>query len=135
VAFRLLAPALIAVLGWMAFGRQRAVFIGYESYGPALDLHWNTLGRVLAAVGRSLAAAAFGLPWLVPAAAFLLSLRGRKSALPARLVPAGIALVLSLFYVFTYLHGPDPTLWIGWSGGRIFLVVSPLLAIASLPER
>jgi hypothetical protein len=128
----LLAPAAVALAGWFAFGRGRAVFTGYESYGPALDIHWRTLPRVLSEIARALAAPAFALPWLVPLAAFAAS---RPLSRFGGLYTAAIGAVLTLFFVFTYLHGPDPGLWIGWSAGRIFLVLSPLLALGALrPE-
>lgn len=138
-AVRLLAPAALALAGWFAFGRQRAVFLGYESYGPALDIHWGTLGHVLSTTASSLASAAMGLPWLVPAAAFAAALAARTRPASSKtagsrdfLYPAAIAAVLSVFFVFTYLHGPDPTLLIEWSAGRIFLIVSPLLTFAAI---
>lgn len=137
--FRLLAPTALALGAWFAFGRQRAVFLSYESYGPLLEVHWETLPHVLATIGRSMRYVAWGLPWLVPLAAWAVASArpsrgstGSASARADRLYPAAIAAVLSLFFVFTYLHGGDPTFWIEWSAGRIFFVVSPLLAIGAI---
>jgi hypothetical protein len=127
MAFGLIAPSAIALFAWLDFGRRRAIFLGYESYGPTLDVHWSTVGHVLATIGASLGGVALGLAWLVPLAACIASRFSRE-----RLYLGAICAVLSLFFVFTYLHGPDPTAWIEWSAGRIFLVVSPLLAIAAI---
>jgi hypothetical protein len=137
-AARLLAPTALALGAWFLFGRQHAVFLGYESYGPALDVHWGTLGLVLASTSRALARAGWGLPWLVPIAALVagrLSRTGRGESGRSAWYPIAIAGVLSAFFVFTYLHGPDPTLWIDWSAGRIFAVVSPLLVLAVIAPR
>ena len=45
-------------------------------------------------------------------------------------LPLGTAATLALFFVFTYLHEPDPRLWIGWSAARIFSPLIPLVTIA-----
>ena len=135
-AVRLLAPTALALGAWFLFGRQRAVFLGYESYGPALDVHWGMLGLVLGSVARALGRAGWGLPWLVPIAALVASRISRPDG-PGRAAwyPVAIGAVLSAFFLFTYLHGPDPSLWIDWSAGRIFAVVSPLLVLAVIAPR
>jgi hypothetical protein len=44
----------------------------------------------------------------------------------------GLALLLSGFFVVTYLHGdPNPRLWTLWSAGRTFLPMAGLLTIAA----
>jgi hypothetical protein len=46
-------------------------------------------------------------------------------------LPVGIAGLLVLFFVFTYLHLPtDPSEWISWSAPRVLLPAAMLLAIA-----
>lgn len=131
----LLFPSAAALGAWFAFGRRHGVFLGYESYGPALEIHWESLGRVLSMTVKALASVALGLPWLVPTLAFAAAAAAGLRIGSRRLFflyPAAIAVVLSVFFVFTYLHGPDPTLLIEWSAGRIFLVVSPLVTFAAI---
>lgn len=131
----LFAPAALSLGAWFAFGRLRHLFHGYETYGPTFEIHWDRLGLVIRAIGRSLAQAGAGVPWLLPLAALLAGLgkprraAGDSDAMTA-LYPAAIAAILAGFFVFTYLHGPDPTLWIVWSAGRIFAVVAVLLVLA-----
>jgi hypothetical protein len=135
----LFAPMLLSLVPWFAFGIVRRLFVGYVGYGSFTRIHWGRLGIVLSAIGDALWTAAFALPFLLPLLALIVF---RKSRLA--IVPAGVSLLLSLFFVFTYLHGdPDPREWISWSAGRIFAPVAALLAIAgvahardeSLPRR
>lgn len=121
----LLAPSAVSLGAWFAFGASRRLFYGYEQYGSFFEIHWNELIVVLSGIGSALWSAAWALPWLLPLAA-LLAAPG-KSGL-ARL-PLVLAAVLAGFFVFTYLHLPDPSLWIGWSAGRVF---SPFLAFLTL---
>jgi hypothetical protein len=39
--------------------------------------------------------------------------------------------VLVLFFVFVYLHVPDPTLFIQWSAARVFAPAAILFALAA----
>jgi len=128
-AARALLPSVLALGVWFAFGRKYYLFRGYESYGPTFDVHLSRLGLVLGEILRSFWHTGAALPWLVPLVALTLTVRRGRLRLAA--YPLAIAAALSLFFVFTYLHGSlDPTLWITWSAGRIFLVVAPLLVLA-----
>ena len=132
---RILLPTVLSLGAWFAYGRRYFLFRWYESYGPTFDVHLSRLGIVLGQMLEAFWRTGYALPWLVPLAA-LLAVR-RFTAAPGRFrpgtgaFPIAISAVLSLFFVFTYLHGaPDPSLWITWSAGRIFLVVAPLLVLA-----
>ena len=132
---RILLPTVLSLGAWFAYGRRYFLFRWYESYGPTFEVHLSRLGIVLGQMLEAFWRTGYALPWLVPLAA-LLAVR-RFTAAPGRFrpgtgaFPIAIAAVLSLFFVFTYLHGaPDPSLWITWSAGRIFLVVAPLLVLA-----
>ncbi|HEY6051651.1 MAG TPA: hypothetical protein VIZ58_10405 [Thermoanaerobaculia bacterium] len=128
-AARTLLPAVLSLGVWFAYGRKYFLFRGYESYGPTFEVHLPRLGLVLAEIMRSFWHTGAALPWLVPIAALVLT--ARRSTLRFSAYPLGIAVALSFFFVFTYLHGSlDPTLWITWSAGRIFLVTVPLLVLA-----
>ncbi|MEO8431889.1 MAG: hypothetical protein ABI592_10305 [Acidobacteriota bacterium] len=128
----LFVPGILSLGAWFAFGRARHLFRAYETYGPTFEVHTERLGLVLVAIGKALFGAAAGLPWLLPLAALLFA--GRRAK--ASLYPAAIAGSLSVFFVFTYLHGaPDPALWIEWSAGRIFSIVSVLLTLAVIAAR
>lgn len=131
----LTVPTLVFLGSWFAFGLHTGAFREYESYGPILDVHWARLGPVLTAIARSLAEAGAATPWLVPLAALGIALVTRRAS-RAALYPAAVVGILSAFFVFTYLHGDvDPLLWITWSAGRIFAVVSPLLVLAVIAGR
>ena len=132
---RILLPTVLSLGAWFAYGRRYFLFRWYESYGPTFEVHLSRLGIVLGQMLEAFWRTGYALPWLVPLAA-LLAVR-RFTAAPGRFrpgtgaFPIAISAVLSLFFVFTYLHGaPDPSLWITWSAGRIFLVVAPLLVLA-----
>ena len=125
----LLAPSAVSLGAWFAFGATRQVFSGYEQYGPFLEIHRERLPAVLSGIGEALWSTGRGLPYLLPLAALLLA-PGKRRVL---WLPIGVAFVLCVFNVFTYLHGgPETSLWILWSAGRIFSPVIPLLAIAGV---
>jgi hypothetical protein len=125
-------PTLLSLGAWFAFGRRTGVFFAYETYGPTLEVHLERLGLVLAGIARSLADAGAATPWLVPLAALAIARRKSRGAL----YPAAIAGILGAFFVFTYLHGDvDPSLWISWSSGRVFALLSPLLVLAVIAGR
>jgi hypothetical protein len=133
-AARTLLPTVLALGVWFAYGRRYFLFRGYETYGPTFDVHLSRLGLVLGEILRSFWHTGAALPWLVPLVALAATLRRGTIRLAA--YPLGIAGALSLFFVFTYLHGSlDPTLWITWSAGRIFLVVAALLVLAVTAEQ
>ena len=132
---RILLPTVLSLGAWFAYGRRYFLFRWYESYGPTFEVHLSRLGIVLGQMLEAFWRTGYALPWLVPLAALLAA--RRFTAQPGRLRPGTgafpilISAVLSLFFVFTYLHGsPDPSLWITWSAGRIFLVVAALLVLA-----
>ena len=127
-AARLLLPGGLGLGAWFAFGATRHIFYGYEQYGRFLDIHWERLGPVLAGIGKYLSRPGWALPWLLPLAALILATRKSRLAL----LPTVVAALLAAFFVFTYLHSPDASLWIEWSGGRVFSTLPALLAIASL---
>ena len=128
-AARTLLPAVLSLGVWFAYGRKYFLFRGYETYGPTFEVHLPRLGLVLGEILRSFWHTGAALPWIAPLAA--LAVTARRRTLRFAAYPLGIAVALSLFFVFTYLHGSlDPTLWITWSAGRIFLVVGPLLVLA-----
>ena len=133
-AARVLLPAALAVAVWFAYGRRYFLFRGYESYGPTFDVHLSRLGAVLVEILEAFWQSGAALPWLLPLVALATS--ARRGGLRKAAYPLGIAATLSVFFVFTYLHGAlDPSLWITWSAGRIFLVVSALLVLAVTAER
>jgi hypothetical protein len=125
---RLFLPPLACLAAWFAFGASRKLFYGYEGYGKIVEIHWERIPLVAAAIGKALFDAGYALPWLL--ALFFLVLVG--GSWRRALVPSGAALVLAAFFFFTYLHGqPDPTLWISWSAGRIFIPIAVLLALGA----
>ncbi len=127
-----LGPSVFVTALWFGFEKARLGFFGYETYGPFLAADWKSLGLVLWKTAAALADAGRGFPWIVPVAAIAVAFRLRREAL----VAFGTAMTLAAFFVFTYLHGGgDPTLWIIWSAGRIFAVISPMLVISSLHGR
>ena len=126
-AVLLLLPALACLGAWLAFGRTRQLFGFYEGYGSPLELHPENLSLVFRALGAQFALVARGLPFLAPVVVLLLSPRKSRMAW----LPAGTALILSVFFLFTYLHTNYQLAdWISWSAGRIFTPVAILLAIA-----
>ncbi|MEP6802305.1 MAG: hypothetical protein ABJC07_10230 [Acidobacteriota bacterium] len=127
----LFAPAALSLGAWFAFGRATFLFHGYEGYGRTLDVHLERLPFVLAAIWKSIWTAGAALPWLVPAAAWLAA----RSRSRGSLYPVVVGAVLSAFFLFTYLHGPDPGLWIQWSAGRIFMVLCPLFVLGAVTPR
>jgi hypothetical protein len=125
----LMVPSAVSLGAWFSFEAIRHVFFGYEQYGRFLEVHWDRLPLVLSAISRAFWSAGRALPYLLPLAALLLA--------PARTrlvwLPIGVSLVLSLFSVFTYLHGDaDPSQWIIWSAGRIFSPIPVFLAIGAV---
>ena len=127
----LIAPSAVSLGAWFAFGASRRLFYGYEQYGSFLEIHWNELTVVLSGIASALWSAAWALPWLLPLAALLVA-PGQAGL--ARL-PLVLAAVLAGFFVFTYLHLPDPSLLIGWSAGRVFSPLLALLAVAAVSGR
>jgi hypothetical protein len=128
-AVRIFLPSALTIGVWFAYGRRYFLFRGYESYGPTFDVHMSRLGTVLVEILEAFWHSGAALPWLLPLIALTWS--ARRGGLRMAAYPLAIAATLSLFFVFTYLHGGlDPSLWISWSAGRIFLVVAALLVLA-----
>lgn len=125
---RLLAPTAVAVGLWFAFGVLRDAFLGYRGYGRFLDVHLASSKTVLREIARALWLIGYGLPFLIPG--ILLIVRRRPWS--PTLLPLGTALALSGFLVFTYLHVPDPALWIDWSAARVFSPLVPMLSAAAV---
>ncbi len=125
----LFAPAALSLGAWFVFGRTTFLFGWYEGYGRTLDIHRERLPLVLAGIGSAMWRAGAAMPWLVPLAAWIVARSRSRGAFS----PVALAAVLSAFFVFTYLHGGlDPTLWIEWSAGRVFMVLVPLLVLAAV---
>lgn len=126
----LLLPSAACLGAWFAVGATRQLFGFYEGYGRPLEMHAANLSLVLRAIGGQFALVARGLPFLVPIAVLLLAPHKSRMAW----LPVGSALILSVFFLFTYLH-TDYQLaqWISWSAGRIFTPVAVLLALGALP--
>jgi len=125
---RLAGPTLLGLAVWFSFGAGRGLFTGYRGYGSFHVIYAKNLSVVLGCVGRSLWLVGYGLPFLIPIV--LVLLRGRVPRMAW--LPLGTAATLALFFVFTYLHEPDPRLWIGWSAARIFAPLIPLVTIAAV---
>jgi hypothetical protein len=123
----LLAPTVVVLGLWFAYGASRRLFFGYQGTGRLLDIHWNRAGQILAGIPRALLDANYALPYLVPFLVFLLMPRGGRRWM----VPVGVLPVLALFFVFIYLHVPDPTLFIQWSAARVFAPAAILFALAA----
>jgi hypothetical protein len=127
-ALRLLAPTLVSVATWLAFGATRKLFYGYKGYGRVSEFHWDHASAILAAIGGALWKTGFALPFAVPLLVLLLTGRLTRQAL----LPLGVAAGMSAFLLLTYLQsGSDPAQWITWSAARVFSPVTALLALAS----
>jgi hypothetical protein len=127
-ALYLLAPTLVSVATWLAFGATRKIFYGYRGYGRVSEFHWDHASEVLAAIGSALWKAGFALPFAIPLLVVLLAGRLTRQAL----LPLGVAAGMCAFLLLTYLQsGSDPALWISWSAARVFSPVTALLALAS----
>jgi hypothetical protein len=120
------APAFSLGL-WFLYGAERRLFAGYRGFGPVLQIFWERLASVLVAIGKALGDVHHALPFLLPAVLFLLVAPKTLSGW----VPAAVGAVLALFLLFNYLHGPDPTEWIGWSAGRVLLPLPVFLTLSS----
>jgi hypothetical protein len=124
----LLLPTAISLSAWLAFGWTRQLFRFFAGYGSFTELHFENLPLILRTIGSEFFLSAWGLPFLVPLGVLIAA---RKN--PRMLLPVGLALLLSVFYVFTYLHARDLVRdWVTWSAGRIFTPVAVLLALAPL---
>jgi hypothetical protein len=127
-AVLLLAPTAACLGAWLAYGWTRQLFRFYVGYGSFGKLYPENLPLVLQTIGSEFLLAAWGLPFLVP---LVVLLAARKS--PRMLLPLGLAVLLTAFYLFTYLHATVLVRdWVTWSAGRIFTPVALLLALAPL---
>ena len=131
VLARLLAPTIVALGLWFAFGHVRQLFEGYEGYGEFWKIYPGALWNVLASIGLALWRTAYGLPFLLPLLVWLApaGTRSRRAGLPL-----GVAAALTAFFVFTYLHQADAAQWIGWSAARIFSPLIPLFVLGAVAE-
>jgi hypothetical protein len=130
--FLLVAPTVVALGSWFAFGKINALFRGYRGYGDVLAVRWDQLSEIATAIGRALWKSGYALPWLVPLAVWILA--GRKKG--RVYLPIGVAAALLGFLVFTYLTTEsDPRLLIGWSAARTLSPASALLALAAFASR
>ena len=128
-ALFLLAPTVVSVATWLAFGATRKIFYGYRGYGRVSEFHWAHTPAILAAIGSALWKASYALPFAVPLLVVLLA--GRQLTRAAQL-PLGVAAGMSAFLLLTYLQsGSDPALWISWSAARVFSPVTAMIALAS----
>ncbi|MDQ6894538.1 MAG: hypothetical protein M3167_17920 [Acidobacteriota bacterium] len=126
-AIRLWTPPAFSLGLWFFYGAERRVFTGYRGFGPVFQIFWDRLGSVLVAIGNALAEVHHALPFVLPVVVFLLL----APKTPPGWVPAAVGTVLALFLLFNYLHGPDPTEWIGWSAGRVLLPLPLFLTLSS----
>jgi hypothetical protein len=132
-ALRLLSPAVVSLGAWFAFGASRRLFRGYSGEGSLLAFHPEYALVVLRAVGETLAATAFGLPWAIPLLC-LLAVSGRLER-NARL-PLMTAAALVAFLLFTYLDRPEnPVNWIAWSAARVLSPIPMLFSLAAACAR
>jgi hypothetical protein len=131
-ALLLSAPAFLSLGAWFAFGAIHRLFRGYEGYGRLAEIYWDRLPAVLGAIGSAFWSSGFALPFVLPLLALIvLPPRSRLA-----LLPLGIAVALSVFFVFTYLHGAlDPAPWIEWSAARVFSSVIILFVLTGLAPR
>jgi hypothetical protein len=128
----LVGPALVSLSTWFGFGAARRLFYGYQGYGRFLDIRWDHLDEVLSGFGSALWRCGYALPYAVPLLVLLLTPGKTRRAL----VPIGIAVLLTGFIAFTYVHGePDPRVWIGWSGARVLSPIAALFALAAWSTR
>jgi hypothetical protein len=127
-ALFLLAPTIVSIGAWLAFGATRKVFFGYKGYGRSLEFHWDHLSGVASAIGTALWKVGYALPFAVPILVLLaIRPKGRRA-----LLPLGVAAALSVFLLLTYLQSAsDPRLWIAWSAARTFSPITALIALAS----
>jgi hypothetical protein len=126
----LLVPTGVSLLAWFAFGARNRLFGFYQGYGSFFTLHWESLPLILRTLAGALSSVAWGLPFLLPIAVLLLASGRSRSAW----IPLGSAVLLSGFFVFTYLHSNFLLVeWIGWSAGRIYTPVAALLVLAAMP--
>jgi hypothetical protein len=131
-ALFLLAPTVVSVATWLAFGATRKLFYGYKGYGRVSEFHWDHASAILAAIGSAMWKASYALPFAVPLLVLLAGGRLTRRAL----LPLGVAAGMSAFLLLTYLQsGSDPALWIRWSAARVFSPVTALLALASWCSR
>lgn len=129
-ALLLVGPTATSLGAWLAFGWTRQLFRFYVGYGRFGDFHVARLPLVMRAVAGELAQVAWGLAFLVPIAVLLLCRSGSTRVW----LPIGTAAILSAFFVFEYLHGPEELVreWILWSAARVFTPLAVLLALAPL---
>ncbi|MDQ5858644.1 MAG: hypothetical protein M3542_10285 [Acidobacteriota bacterium] len=124
----LAGPTLVGLGTWFGFGAARRLFYGYQGYGRFLDVRWDHLDEMVAGFGSAFWKSGYALPFAVPLLVLLLTPGKTRRAL----VPIGIAVALTGFIAFTYLHGEtDPKEWIGWSAARVFSPITALLALTA----
>ncbi len=127
-ALFLLAPTLVSVATWLAFGASRRIFYGYRGYGHVSEFHWDHAPAILDAIGRALWKSGYALPFAIPLLVVLSTGRLSRQAL----LPFGVAAGMTAFLLLTYLQsGSDPSLWISWSAARVFSPVAAFLALAA----
>lgn len=127
----LLAPTVLSLAAWFAFGATRGLFRGYSEHGTFLDLHPDHFPAVVEAIARTLQGTAWGLPWLIPLASAAAAARRLTRR---EWLPLGVAATLVGFLLFTYIHrAEDPSQWISWSAARVFAPVAMLVALAVRP--
>lgn len=128
----LVGPAVVSLGAWFGFGAARKLFYGYQGYGRFLDIRWDHVDEVVSGFGTALWKTGYALPFAVPLLVFLL-IPGKTRR---TLLPIGIAVLLTGFIFFTYVHGdPDPRVWIGWSGARVLSPTAALFALAAWCSR
>jgi len=117
VFLSLAAPPSIAIGSWLLFCRAEGLLDLYRG-GEIGPFTLEYLGRISAGLVKAASYDCLYVPWIALAfAAF--ALRRRGFAAEPLLVAAGILAVNAYFY----MHGEDPTVWIGWSAARTLIPV------------
>ena len=130
VFFSLAAPPSVAIGSWLLFCRWNGLLDLYRG-GQIGPFTFEYLGRIATGLVKSASYDCLYVPWIAVALAAI-ALRRRGFAVEPLLVAAGILAV----NVYFYMHGKDPTVWIGWSGARtlISVLVCVHLSVGGNPE-
>lgn len=131
-ALRTAGPAVLALGLWFLYGAHHRLFSFYQGFGPLLEIHWERIGLVLAAMAQSVFRIDFAIPFALPLV-ILLVVPPRSAA---GWIPTAVGAGTALFLVFNYLHGgADPTEWIGWTASRVLLALPALFLLSSMSRQ
>jgi hypothetical protein len=124
VLVSLALPSAIAIGSWLLFCRAEGLLDLYRG-GQIGPFTFRYLGRVSAGLVKAASYECLYVPWIAAALAAA-ALRRTGFALAPLLVAAGFVVVNAYFY----MHGGDPTVWIGWSAARTLISVLPCLFVS-----